>query len=292
MAPHPGGIERFLAELLPAQRRAGVLTAALVHAEGRAGSHRCRFQARSAVIRAPVLATLAYTPVSPSWPIRLQRLITRWQPDLLHLHLPNPSAFWALALPAARAIPWVVHWHADVPADALDARLRVLYRLYRPLEDAVLRRARTIIATSAAYADSSAPLRRWRSKVAVVPLGMADLSPASPEPDAWPTGTGQRLLFVGRFSYYKGLEHLIDALAPAHGAKASSAEPLHWGWPIEWFSPGRCRMPIWPARMPRRMSCACRRSSAARRSEWYCWKRCEQACRVSPPPCRAAEWRP
>jgi glycosyltransferase involved in cell wall biosynthesis len=213
MAPHPGGIERFLAELLPAQRRAGVLTAALVHAEDRAGARRCRFQAHSAVIRAPVLATLAYTPVSPGWPIRLQRLITRWQPDLLHLHLPNPSAFWALASPAARAIPWVVHWHADVPADALDARLRVLYRLYRPLEHATLERAGTIIATSAAYADSSAPLRPWRSKVAVVPLGMADQSPASPEPGAWPPGTAQRLLFVGRFSYYKGLEHLIDAMA-------------------------------------------------------------------------------
>jgi glycosyltransferase involved in cell wall biosynthesis len=213
LAPHPGGIERFLAELMPAQRRGGHRTAALVHDESR-GQARAgpRLQDRSVVVRAQVWTTLAYTPVSPGWPVRLHDLIQRWRPDVLHLHLPNPSAFWALALPSARAIPWVVHWHADVPADAIDLRLRLLYRGYRPLESAVLRRASRIIATSDAYAGSSDPLRPWQAKVSVVPLGLADRPRAIPDRSLWPDGSGQRLLFVGRFSYYKGIAHLLQAM--------------------------------------------------------------------------------
>lgn len=212
LAPHPGGIERFLAELMPAQRRGGVRPAALVHAEAGTARATCRLQARAAVIRAPVAMTLAYTPISPRWPALMARFIKRWQPDVLHLHLPNPSAFWALALPSARRLPWVVHWHADVPADAIDRHLRLLYRVYRPMESAVLGRARSIVATSQAYADFSSALQPWQSKVAVVPLGMADQVRALPDSALWPPESMQRLLFVGRFSYYKGLEHLIQAM--------------------------------------------------------------------------------
>lgn len=211
LPPHNGGIERFLAELMPAQRRLGIEPAALVHDEG-AGLARCRLQSRGPVLRVPVWATAAFTPVSPGWPCRLDRLIRRWRPDVLHLHMPNPAVFWALALPSARRLPWLVHWHADVPVDAGDRRVRALYRFYRPLERAVLRRADAVIATSAAYARSSLPLRPWQHKVRVVPLGLPDRQPAAPDPTRWPADTGVRILFVGRFSYYKGLEVLIEAV--------------------------------------------------------------------------------
>lgn len=212
LPPHAGGIERFLAELMPAQRALGVQPAALIHAEPGFDGRHCRLQARAATLRAPVLATIAHTPISPGWACRLDALIKRWTPDVLHLHLPNPSAFWALGLPSARRLPWVVHWHSDVPADALDLRLRLLYRVYRPLESAVLRRAACILATTDAYAASSAPLARWRDKIAVVPLGLPDQAAAKPDESHWPTDARLRLLFVGRFSYYKGLHVLIEAM--------------------------------------------------------------------------------
>jgi glycosyltransferase involved in cell wall biosynthesis len=213
LPPQPGGIERFLGELLPAQRRLGLKVAALGHAATPRQRPDCRRLGGAVAVRAPVAATLAYTPISLGFPCRLRTLIRRWRPDVLHMHLPNPSAFWALALPEARRLPWLLHWHADVPADALSLQLRLLYRLYRPMETAMLRRADRIIATSAAYAASSPALARWQEKVAVVPLGLPDMPAARPDTGLWPPGTGQRLLFVGRFSYYKGIEHLIDALA-------------------------------------------------------------------------------
>ena len=66
------------------------------------------------ITRAATWGRLLFTPISPGFPLLLHRLIKRDQPEVLHLHLPNPSAFWALALPSARRLPWVIHWHSDV----------------------------------------------------------------------------------------------------------------------------------------------------------------------------------
>lgn len=214
LPPQPGGMERFVDELMPALSACGVDSAALVHAD--AGGCRSRVQRQSSglVVRAGVWMRLAFTPISPSWPCWLARLLARWQPHVLHLHLPNPSAFWALLWPAARRRPWLVHWHADVPRDALDWRLRLFHRLYQPLERAVLRRADIIVATSHAYAASSPALTAFADKVRVVPLGLPDRPQlATPAPQGWPANCRLRLLFVGRFSYYKGLAHLVDAIS-------------------------------------------------------------------------------
>jgi rhamnosyl/mannosyltransferase len=156
-----------------------------------------------------------YTPFSPMFPVLMQRFVRLHQPDVLHLHMPNPSAFWALLLWRARRIPWVVHWHADVVASTHDPRLRWFYRLYRPLEQRLLRRARAIIVTSEAYLEFSKPLKNHRGKCHVVPLGLdpfqhrqADM----PEPGATPGNEDPlRVLAVGRLTYYKGFEYLIHA---------------------------------------------------------------------------------
>ena len=66
------------------------------------------------IYRAPSYGRLLYAPVSPAFPFWLARAIREFQPDLLHLHLPNTSAFGALLVPAARRLPWVIHWHADM----------------------------------------------------------------------------------------------------------------------------------------------------------------------------------
>src|SRR5699024_5451513 len=103
-----------------------------------------------------------------------------FKPDLLHLHLPNTSAFWAMAIPAARKIPWIVHWHADVVASRHDSKLALAYPLYRPFEQRFLKVASAIIATSPPYLESSSALAHWRDKCQVIPLG---LDPARlPEP--------------------------------------------------------------------------------------------------------------
>jgi glycosyltransferase involved in cell wall biosynthesis len=212
-APQRGGIERYTQALAEWCVADGDAVAVLVHQ--RPGCWRPAQDAVGGVEvrRAGCIAAPLYTPLSPGYPRQFARALREFQPELLHLHLPNPSCFVALASPAARRLPWVVHWHADVPPDSPDWRLRSAYRLYRPFERALLARAGAIVATSQPYLDASTALQPWRDKVRVVPLGIAAAPPALPMPGLWPAQAGLRLLAVGRLSRYKGFDVLIAALA-------------------------------------------------------------------------------
>jgi glycosyltransferase involved in cell wall biosynthesis len=170
-----------------------------------------------------VQATLIYAPIAMGFRKALAQAIQKIQPHVLHLHMPNNSVFWALTLADAREIPWVVHWHSDVVASRIKWAVRLAYQLYRPFEQAVLDRAERIIVTSPPYLQASAPLARWHSKCAVVPLGLnTDLLPphtlGSTTTSPWRSGT-LRLLSIGRLAYYKGFETLIQAVAEMPGVE-------------------------------------------------------------------------
>jgi len=211
-APQRGGIERHVQALAEACVRAGDAACVLVHqapgtwrgARERVGGVEVR---RAGCIAAPV-----YTPLSPAFPFEFARALREFRPDLLHLHVPNPSCFIALASPAARRLPWIVHWHADVPPDAPDWRLRLFYRGYRPFERALLAHARTIIATSTPYATASIALAPWQAKTRIVPLGTDPAPRVEAAATPWRRHGALRLLAVGRLGRYKGFDVLLDAL--------------------------------------------------------------------------------
>jgi glycosyltransferase involved in cell wall biosynthesis len=218
-APERGGIETYTQALCEWTAAQGHAVAALVHQ--RPGIWRTTREAVDGidVRRVACIAAPVYTPVSPTYPIELSRALREVGPDLLHLHLPNPSCFALLASARARRIPWVVHWHSDIPPDAPDWRLRTGYRVYKPFEQALLKHAAAVVATSDAYLDASTALARWRAKARVIALGAGDLALPPPRRDLWPVGDGVRWLAVGRLSRYKGLDVLLRALADVPDAR-------------------------------------------------------------------------
>jgi glycosyltransferase involved in cell wall biosynthesis len=209
--PTPGGIETFTAILAREQAASGDVVAVLAHADVRGWRTRQRSDSSVCVREVARWGQLAYAPLSPGFPWQLSRLIAAHRPDLLHIHVPNTSAFAALLVPAARRLPWIVHWHADIPLDSGSRLLRAAYPFYRPWEQRLLRRADTIIATSAAYRDASHALAGWRDKTVIVPLALDDAPAHEAGESLWPTGL-RRLLAVGRLSHYKGFEVLLDSL--------------------------------------------------------------------------------
>ena len=207
LPPHPGGMERFLDDLIRAQAERGLAPAAVFHrARGGADS-----PLDVPLYPVPVLGEAMFVPLSPSFPAALARAIREHRPHLLHLHLPNLSAFSALALPAARRLPWVLQWQADVPRDMPHTGIRALRRIYGLPERALLRRSRAVVLSTPHYLESSDVLQDFRGRCRVIPLGMPDsaLPPARRHPDH----RRLRVLAVGRLTYYKGFEVLLRALA-------------------------------------------------------------------------------
>lgn len=223
-----------MADLLMAQIQQGQTVAALVHDHQSQWSRwwasvqpeTLSSQSHSLPIyRVPSYGRLLYAPVSPHFPFWLRRVLQDFQPDILHLHVPNTSAFWALLLPHARRIPWVIHWHADVVSE-VHSSLSMAYHAYRPFEQNMLAHAQAIIATSAPYLASSLALQPWREKCHVIPLGLSlDRLPeqAPPQTTQWAMQqwnlSQTKFLCVGRLTYYKGHETLLNAFAEIEDAQ-------------------------------------------------------------------------
>jgi len=225
--PFAGGMEHFLADLLPSQQALGLEVAALVHHEGPGwrGSIPAKGDLPPLIYRAPCLGRILYVPLSPTFPWWLNRVIRDFAPDLLHLHLPNTSAFSAFLLPRARRLPWIVHWHADVVASTIDRRLALAYGLYRPFEQRLLRRSQAVIATSPSYLAASQALQPWRNRCVTIPLGLDPGRLQLPDTEGlvqaltlWGDAS-LRVLAIGRLTYYKGHEVLIRASASLPGVR-------------------------------------------------------------------------
>lgn len=218
--PYRGGIENFTRDLCRSQAAAGHDVRALVHDEVRRGRTRSVEIERVVVVKAANLGELVYAPMSPTFGLHLARIERDFRPDILHLHMPNLSAAWLAARPPRAA--FVVQWHSDVVPSEIEARLKFFYTFYKPMESRVLKLADAVAATSTDYQRHSEPLSRVTNKLGVIPLGLDPSRLDFPDkaPSYLPTGDFRAtVLSVGRFTYYKGFEHLIRAAAKLEGVR-------------------------------------------------------------------------
>jgi glycosyltransferase involved in cell wall biosynthesis len=226
--PHHGGMETFLRDLMVEQKKQGHETAAIVHTSQqsfRSEEQQLTIHGQTIkVLRVARWFTASFAPISPIFPIHLAKTVKQQQPDVLHLHMPNLSAFWCLLLPACRKIPWVIQWQSDVVPSKHRLSLRLLARLYRIPERLLLQKAAVIIASSHNYLESSPTLANWQAKSHVIPLAISPPPSAattiasqveSPRPETPPDMAKLRVLTVGRLTYYKGHRVMVEAMAQA-----------------------------------------------------------------------------
>ncbi len=203
--PTKGGIERYSHILCTGLREQGVEVEVVAAAEQ--GQDPCVEMVDGIkVYRLAAFAHVKRMPITLGLPRLLARLAQEC--DLVHFNFPNPWAEMSyLAFSGSKRS--VVTYHSDI------YRQQFFLKLYKPWIHAFLKRTAAIIATSPNYIESSPILSQYRDRCRSIVLPV-DIQAFAESP---PTATaaienefGPYVLFVGRMVYYKGLEHLIDAV--------------------------------------------------------------------------------
>ena len=151
-------------------------------------------------------------PISFSYPSALKRELQEFNPDIIHLHTPNPYATLLVCHYIPDSVKLIVHWHSDI------VKQQFTYTAFKPFEQKLLERANAIFATSPNYAEHSIPLRQFRDKVIIVPNGINEKKISVREGDDEKIEAIKRkyngrniVYFMGRHVAYKGIDRLIAA---------------------------------------------------------------------------------
>lgn len=220
--PFYGGIETFMQDLMEASTADGVVNAAVVHHHETFNSFSEETINGVSIYRIPIIARALFSPLAPRFGHYLQHVISKFQPDIIHLHLPNTAALYCLSNTHCMKLPWVVHWHSDVLGENSPWWLQLLYPVYHQLlEKRTIANSRFVIATSPAYAESSPILKRIpKVNISVIPLGIrADKFICRKNQTTTRYCTdfpiaerAIKLLMIGRLTFYKGHHLLLRAL--------------------------------------------------------------------------------
>lgn len=145
-------------------------------------------------------------PMSFSFPFQLAR--EGRDRDVLHFHLPFPLGVVGFLPSFLTDKKVVVTYHSDI------VRQEKLMGAYRPLLEKFLKRADLILPTSPALAEKSPYLKPFSDKCRPVPLSipLEEYGPENPGKAPVEAEGEKVVLFVGRLSYYKGVEVLLQAM--------------------------------------------------------------------------------
>lgn len=215
--PHIGGIERVVQQIAEGLAKETNMTV-LVSAENR------KYQEESIngvrLIRLPRQIRFGSMPISFGFFGKLRKLSK--EQDIIHLHMPFPLGDLACLLSGYKG-KVVLWWHSDV------VRQKKLIFFYKPIMLRMLKRADAIIVATQGHIDGSAYLKPFQEKCHIIPFGVekrieeaADHYMACQreiENEEQKEEMPIRFLFVGRFSYYKGCEVLLEAFANVDNAE-------------------------------------------------------------------------
>jgi rhamnosyl/mannosyltransferase len=200
--PHYGGIETALKDICEGLCKRVDLTTLVASDSG------ARVEESIAGVQIVRLANWGSVFSQPITP-QLVSMIREAEPDIVHLHAPNPLAMLSCAIAGVRG-KLIVHYHSDI------VRQKQLAKLFGPWLNRTLTRADAIIVGSRELLEMSTVLAKWRHKCVVISYGIDLRRFASIDRSATisnQVGSRPQILAVGRLTYYKGFEYLIRSMA-------------------------------------------------------------------------------
>ena len=164
------------------------------------------------VTKSKRLGYIATTPFSLSAFYDFCRVIK--QKSIIHVHSPYPLGE-LLCVLFARNHKVIVTYHSDI------VNYEFLYLFYKPFQHYFLSKADVIIATSEKYKESSHVLRKFASKVHVIPIGIQDESQKKGSDKVSrkikELIQSEYILFQGGLRKYKGLTVLLESAKTTRG---------------------------------------------------------------------------
>ena len=94
------------------------------------------------ILRVSTYFTAFSQPIAPFYKYKLRKVIESYQPDIIHLHLPNPYAAYTVSTLKDKKTKLIVHWHSDI------INQKLIYPLFSFLEKRILTLADCIFVTS------------------------------------------------------------------------------------------------------------------------------------------------
>ncbi len=154
---------------------------------------------------------------SPLLILKAHSFFKTFQPDILHLHFPDPMSHLAsLVLP--KNIPRVISWHADI------VRQKKLLKIYRPFLNHALKTTQALVVATPAHKNSPFLSEEFIApeKIHIVPFAVQDRFFCADEEKVRAIRQqyeNKKIVFaLGRHVSYKGFFVLLKALAqmPEH----------------------------------------------------------------------------
>lgn len=161
------------------------------------------------VIRCSSFGVYFSCPVSIEFFQKFQKL-AKWA-DVIEFHMPFPLGDLACLLSKCKC-KVIISWHSDV------IKQKKLLKFYQPILKKFLQRADCIITATQGHIDSSKFLPMFRNKCKIIPYPVEienyiNIDFKQILTEKLINKNNIKLLFVGRFVYYKGVDILIKAFA-------------------------------------------------------------------------------
>jgi glycosyltransferase involved in cell wall biosynthesis len=147
----------------------------------------------------------------------LKKELRRFQPDFIHIHLPNPVMMFYLLLLCPKRAKLIAHYHFKA---GFSPRwiCNLIHFVYSPFERLLFRRADKILVTSPLLQSSVKDLARYERKCFIVENAIVTNDLDLTEADAVRISnlkekySNKKILFTfGRHVFYKGLKYLMQA---------------------------------------------------------------------------------
>lgn len=205
--PAIGGVENYVYEISKELVKSGHKVTVVCANEPDSGNIKTLNGIK--ITRLGYIGKIAGTNITPTLPVE----ILKEDFDVIHTHLPIPwSADWSAIISKIKNKPMVVTYHNDIVGAGIADYIAKFYNLIGL--KFTLGIARKIILTSKKYLEQSLCLKRYKSKIEIIPCGV-DINKFKPIKVESENSGGHIIFFLSilnEFHRYKGLDYLFRAL--------------------------------------------------------------------------------